>query len=83
MKSLLSSYSTLNESELKHFIGGKKNTWQQNVEGLAGAVSGGAGLGTAICGPACGFVGAHYGAIAWIAATGLSGGFGSTHAHHR
>ncbi|WEV40250.1 Blp family class II bacteriocin [Lactobacillus sp. ESL0681] len=77
-KTLL-NYSILNNDELSHFTGGKKNSWMDNVSGIAGSASGGAALGAAICGPACGFVGAHYGAIAWVAATGLSGGFGKHH----
>ncbi|MRN07134.1 bacteriocin [Lactobacillus sp. 0.1XD8-4] len=64
----------LDNFQLKQILGGK-NTWAQNVIGVGRATAAGAGLGTAICGPACGFVGAHYGAIAWAGVTGATHGF--------
>ncbi|MBL5011372.1 hypothetical protein CUZ96_1035 [Enterococcus lactis] len=42
----------------------------QVVGGLTTRAVGGAGLGTAICGPACGVVGGLYGAVAGGAAAG-------------
>ncbi|HCW9102227.1 TPA: bacteriocin [Staphylococcus aureus] len=55
--------------------GGKKNTWQQNVSGAIGSTVAGAGLGGAICGPACAVVGAHYGPIIWAGVSGATGAF--------
>lgn len=48
--------------EMQQTLGGK-NSWQTNTVGAVSAAVAGAGLGSAICGPACGFVGAHYGPI--------------------
>lgn len=69
---------TLTDMELTKIIGGKKkrNSWQQNVIGAIGSAAAGASLGGAICSVPCAILGAHYGAIAWTAGTGLSGGFG-------
>ncbi|MRG63339.1 Blp family class II bacteriocin [Limosilactobacillus reuteri] len=64
----------LDNSQLKMILGGK-NSWQQNVWGVARSTAAGAGLGAAICGPGCGFVGAHYGAIVWAGTTGATHGF--------
>lgn len=61
--------------ESQKINGGKKNSWQTNVSGGVGSAIAGAGLGAAICGPACGFVGAHYGPIIWAGVTGATGGF--------
>ncbi|EME3440608.1 bacteriocin [Enterococcus faecium] len=54
-------------------IGGGNNAWGklgQVVGGLTTGAVGGAGLETAICGPACGVVGGLYGAVAGGAAAG-------------
>lgn len=40
----------LDNSQLKMILGGK-NSWQQNVWGVARSTAAGAGLGAAICGP--------------------------------
>lgn len=69
-----SKMKKLDDFQLENILGGK-NSWQQNVAGSVGATAAGAGLGAAICGPACGFVGAHYGAIAWAGVTGATHGF--------
>ncbi|HHO6187660.1 TPA: Blp family class II bacteriocin, partial [Staphylococcus aureus] len=65
----------LETKELVSINGGKKNTWQQNVSGAIGSTVAGAGLGGAICGPACAVVGAHYGPIIWAGVSGATGAF--------
>lgn len=78
----MEKFETLNATELVTVVGGR-NGWAENVTGAAGGAIGGAVLGTAICGPACGFVGAHYGAILWTGVTAATGGFGSIHKKRR
>lgn len=76
----MKSLQILNEKELNCLIGGgkgqKRNNWADNTIGVVGSASAGAVLGSAICGPACGFVGAHWGAVGWTAVAGFSGAFG-------
>lgn len=44
--------------------------------GIVSSAATGAALGSAICGPGCGFVGAHWGAVGWTAVASFSGAFG-------
>lgn len=66
--------NVLSKNKLKTIRGGG-NSQQQNTVGAVSSAVAGAGLGSAICGPACGVVGAHYGPIIWTAVTGFTGGF--------
>ncbi|WP_010492360.1 MULTISPECIES: Blp family class II bacteriocin [Lacticaseibacillus] len=71
---IANKFPTIMDSELTDVVGGR-NTWQQNVSGVAGAAAGGAALGAVVGGPAGAFLGAHYGPILWTAVTGFTGGF--------
>ncbi|WP_236723034.1 Blp family class II bacteriocin [Bacillus cereus] len=48
----------LKEFELENIDGG---SWKSHTINVVGNVATYGGIGTAICGPACGVVGAHYG----------------------
>lgn len=52
----------LKEFELENIDGG---SWKSHTINVVGNVATYGGIGTAICGPACGVVGAHYGAVAY------------------
>lgn len=76
----MSKVEVLNEEELTTVVGGSKgkgrNNWAGNTIGIVSSAATGAALGSAICGPGCGFVGAHWGAVGWTAVASFSGAFG-------
>lgn len=53
----------------------KKTLGNKMLVELLGSTVAGAGLGGAICGPACAVVGAHYGPIIWAGVSGATGAF--------
>ncbi|CAM3122768.1 Bacteriocin class II with double-glycine leader peptide [Lactobacillus bombicola] len=52
--------TTLSDKDLVTIVGGRRNTWKENVEGAVKAISKGAGLGVAVCGPECALLGAEF-----------------------
>lgn len=71
----MKNFNTLSFETLANIVGGRNN-WAANIGGVGGATVAEWALGNAVCGPACGFVGAHYVPIAWAGVTAATGGFG-------
>ena len=70
----IAQFAVVSDEALSTVEGGKNN-WQANVYGVLLSGSAGASIGFAVCGSACGYIGAKANISLWAGITGATGGF--------